>query len=118
MSASTQFTLNRCNDQYLDVDDILATQERVMCNFQTPVLNMGMYLTLHLAGIERVWVICRNSACGIRKIICGRTLRNDSNPKPNLTLSSNPSPKPNHNPNPSLTLGLQMIRAALGISLL
>jgi len=43
MNWGTHFTLNRFNNQYLDVDDILATHERVMCNFEVPVLNMGMY---------------------------------------------------------------------------
>jgi len=43
MNRNTHFTLNRCNNQYLDVDDILATQERVMCNFEVSVLNMGVY---------------------------------------------------------------------------
>jgi len=36
-------TLSVFNSQYLDVDEILATQERVMCNFEVPVLNMGMF---------------------------------------------------------------------------
>ena len=42
MNGSTHYTLNRFNNQYVDVDDILTTQERVMCNFEVPVLNMGM----------------------------------------------------------------------------
>jgi len=40
MNGRTRFALP---NQYLDVDDILATQERVMCNFETTVLNMGMF---------------------------------------------------------------------------
>lgn len=43
MNGNTHFTFNRFNNQYLDVDEILATQERVMCNFEVPVLNMGMF---------------------------------------------------------------------------
>jgi len=42
MNGSAYFTLNKFSNQYLDVDDILATQERVMCNFGVSVLNMGM----------------------------------------------------------------------------
>jgi len=43
MNRNTYFTNSRFNNKYLDVDDILATQERVMCNFEVPVLNMGMF---------------------------------------------------------------------------
>jgi len=42
MNRNAHFSHSRSNNKYLDVDDILATQERVMCNFEVSVLNMGM----------------------------------------------------------------------------
>jgi hypothetical protein len=30
-------------NNYFDIDDILATQERVLCKFELPVLNMGKF---------------------------------------------------------------------------
>jgi len=42
MTGNPRVTSSKSNSRYLDVDDILATQERVMCNFEVPVLNMGM----------------------------------------------------------------------------
>jgi len=54
MNRNAHFTHSRFNNKYLDVDDILATQERVMCNFEVPVLNMGMDSQEHLvnAGVR------------------------------------------------------------------
>ena len=42
MTGNPRVTSSKSNSRYLDVDDILVTQERVMCNFEVPVLNMGM----------------------------------------------------------------------------
>jgi hypothetical protein len=38
---------------YFDIDDILATQERVLCKFELPVLNMGM-LTIEMLNFYRI----------------------------------------------------------------
>jgi len=47
MNRNSNFTNRRFSNKYLDVNDILATQERVMCNFEVPVLNMGMFSGVH-----------------------------------------------------------------------